>query len=408
VADDHLIKGKITDRDVELMRKRIGYPNPTVRSGTVKLPWNTVATPDAIRHWAEGYGDGNPLFVDPAYGPTTRWGSQIAPPGFEGTMGYNRSQEIPKELDRETRVALRGVQLYHSGSENRWYRPIVPGDELYRSQWVDSCEPKDSSFGGRSAIVTNALATWDNDEQVTSTGKTWFVHAERKKAKKTDKYAKDEPAQYTDEDLEKIEAAYDAEFVRGADTLHLEDVKVGEQLPVMVKGAMTITDQINMYQGGGWFGYGNPAFRLGFENRKKLRGFYTRNEFNAWDVVQRVHWDKNLANEVGVPLIYDIGPMRAAWASQYCSNYAGDNGFVHYLRYEFRRFNYFGDTTWIRGTVTDARVDETLGPVVGIDIRGENQRGQENLSGSAQILVSSREHGPVVLPTPPPMPEYRS
>ncbi len=51
----------------------------------------------------------------------------------------------------------------------------MPGDELYRSQWVESCEPKQSRFGGSSAIVTNALAIWDNDEQVTSTGKTWFV-----------------------------------------------------------------------------------------------------------------------------------------------------------------------------------------------------------------------------------------
>jgi acyl dehydratase len=407
MGDDHLIKGKITDRDIQLMRKRIGYPNPTVRSGTVKLPWNTTATPDAIRHWTEGCGDGNPLYVDPEYGPRTRWGSQIAPPGFENTMGFGRSRPIPDDLDRETRVALRGVQLYHSGSENRWYRPIVPGDTLYRSQWVESCEPKESKFGGRSAIVTNAGACWDQNERVTSEGKTWFVHAERRKAKSTDKYAKDEPADYTDADLEAIESAYDNEYVRGADTLYFEDVEIGHALPLMVKGAMTITDQINMYMGGGWFGYGNPAFRLGFENRKKLRGFYTRNEFNAWDVVQRVHWDAGLAKEVGVPLIYDIGPMRAAWATHYCTNFAGDDGFVHYLRYEFRHFNYFGDTTWIRGTVTDARVDDELGPLLEIEIRGENQRGQENMSGAAEILVASREHGPVDLPAPPPLPEYR-
>jgi hypothetical protein len=176
----------------------------------------------------------------------------------------------------------------------------------------------------------------------------------------------------------------------------------------MVKGQMTITDQINMYMGGGWFGYGNPPFRLGYENRKKLRGFYTRNEFNGWDVVQRVHWDQKLAQEVGVPLIYDIGPMRAAWAAHYCTNYAGDDGFVHRLRYEFRHFNYIGDTTWIRGKITDAHIDETLGPCIEVDLWGENQRGQENLRGSATILVSSRAHGYVQPPSPPPMPEYRS
>jgi len=35
---------------------------------------------DAIRNFARGYGDDNPLFVDEDHGPTTRWGSQIAPP----------------------------------------------------------------------------------------------------------------------------------------------------------------------------------------------------------------------------------------------------------------------------------------------------------------------------------------
>ena len=62
-------------------------------------------------------------------------------------------------------------------------------------------------------------------------------------------------------------------------------------LPTMVKGPLTVTDLINMHMGGGWFGYGNPPLRLAFENRKKMRGFYTKNEFGAWDVVQRVHWE---------------------------------------------------------------------------------------------------------------------
>ena len=408
MTDKGLIKGRITDAEIDLMRMRIGYPNPTVRSGTVHLPWNTTATPDAIRHWTEGYGDANPLFVDSDYGLDTRWESQIAPPGFENTMGYKRSRKMPEDLDKRTRVALRGVQLYHSGSENTYYRPIVPGDSLCHSEWVESCEPKESEFGGRSAIVTNASAMWDESETVTSTGKTWFVHAERRKAKSSDKYAKEEPALYTDEQLASIEEAYDQEYLRGADTLFFEDAAVGTELPVMVKGCMTITDQINMYMGGGWFGYGNPPFRLGYENRKKLRGFYTRNEFNAWDVVQRVHWDKNLAQEVGVPLIYDIGPMRAAWSAHYCTNYAGDDGFVHRLRYEFRRFNYFGDTTWIRGRISEARVDGGLGPLIEIEFWGENQRGSENLRGSATILLPSRVHGEVQLPQPPAMPEFRS
>lgn len=415
MADGELIKGQITDESVEMMRRRIGYPNPTVRTGTVTLPWNTECTPDAIRHWTEGYGDDNPLFVDRNYGRDTRWGSQIAPPGFEATMGYDRSPTVPEDLARETKGALRGVQLFHSGNESRFFRPIVPGDVLQRSNVVHQVDDKArSEFAGRSVIVTNLL-TWANQHgEVVTDQKKWFIHAERKpvtaetEAAKAEKKSrpKDEPASYTDDDLAEIEALYDAEYVRGADTLWFEDLEVGQTLPTMVKGPLTITDMINMHMGGGWFGYGNPPLRLGYANRKKLRGFYTKNEFGAWDVVQRVHWETEIARKVGVPATYDIGPMRWAWLIHYCTNWCGDDAWLFRVRGEFRKFNYMGDTTWITARVTDVRVDDELGPLVDIEVTGTNQRGQQNINGTATILVSSREHGAVRLPDPPATPTH--
>ena len=182
------------------------------------------------------------------------------------------------------------MQLFHSGNDSRFYRPVRPGDVLDRMQVVAEVEDKQSEFAGRSVIVTNKL-TWANQDDVVVTDqRKWFVHAERRSVKDRDPSAprppKDEPAHYTDEQLSEIEAAYDNEFLRGIDTLWYEDVAVGEKLPTMVKGPLTVTDLINMHMGGGWFGYGNPALRLGFENRKKMRGFYTKNDFGAWDVVR--------------------------------------------------------------------------------------------------------------------------
>jgi hypothetical protein len=186
--------------------------------------------------------------------------------------------------------------------------------------------------------------------------------------------------------------------------LWYEDVEVGESLPTMVKGPLTVTDLINMHMGGGWFGYGNPPLRLAFENRKKLRGFYTKNEFNAWDVVQRVHWEPELARKVGVPAAYDIGPMRWAWLQHYCTNWGGNDAWLFRVRGEFRKFNYMGDTTWITAVVTHKRVDPMVGRLVDIEVTGTNQRGQQNINGWATLLVASREHGPVQLPEAPPLP----
>ena len=401
MATEGLIQGRITDESLDLMRRRIGYPNPTVRNGWLTDPLNIEATEEAFRRYAIfTNGDDNPLFLDPDYAAKTRWGGPIAPSGFEMSMGIKRYPEMPDMLERETRAALKGVQLFHSGGESYYYKPIRHGLKLYVSRFVKSVEDKQSQFAGRSAIVTNGKCYWDDNDEVHVEGSEWYVHAERRKAPTGEKAEKDSAAYYTEGELAEIEAAYEAEYRRGADTLYIEDVKVGERLPRMVKGPLTITDLINNQMGCGWLGYGNPPFRLAYENRKKLRGFYTKNEFNAWDTLQRVHWDKSLANEVGVLSTYDIGPMREAMLCHYVNNYAGDDGWVYRLRYEFRAFNFMGDTTWIDGVVSDARVDDLLGPLIEVELKGVNQRGKENIRGSATILVASRATGLAALPPP--------
>ena len=408
MATEGLLQGRITDEALDLMRQRIGYPNNTVRNGILEDPWNIVATQESFRRFAISSGDDNPLFVDPAYPATTRWGGPIAPLTYEISMGVKRYPKMPATLDTQTRGALKGVQLFHSGGENFYYAPIREGLKLYVSRWVQKVEDKQSQFAGRSAIVTNGKSYWDDNDQVHVDGHEWFVHAERRQAPSGNQVEKDKVAFYTDEQLAEIEQAYDREYRRGADTLYLEDVKVGDKLPRMVKGPLSITDLINSHMGQGWHSYGNPPYRLAYENRKKLRGFYTKNEFNAWDTLQRVHWDKLLANEVGVPSTYDIGPMREAMLGHYCNNYAGDDAWVDRLRSEFRNFNFMGDTTWIQGIITDARVDDVLGPLIEVALTGINQRGKENISGSATILVASRTSGLAALPPAAKPPAYRS
>jgi acyl dehydratase len=406
--EDGLVHGRITDADVEMLRRRIGYPNPTLRRGVITKPWNTTVNADAVRRWAESNGDMNPLFNDAEYAARTRWAGTIAPPGFEWSMGISRLRAVPEDLQQETRKALRGVQLFHSGAEYRYYRALTEGTTLYRADWVADVAEKKSKFATRSVIANNATCWWTADEQVAIEGERWFVHAERRPVAKKKSEPKDEVLPYTDEQMSDIEAAYDNEYVRGPDTLYFEDVKVGDKLPLMVKGPLTITDMINTYMGNGWLTYGNPPFRLAYENRKLLRGFYSKDEYNAWDTVQRVHWDIGLAHKVGVRHLYDIGPMRLMMLCHYLSNYTGDDGWVFRYRYELRNFNYVGDTTWLSGQITAVRVDPALGPVVDLEVVGTNQRGQENIRATATLLVASRKQGPVEFPAAPAVTPYRS
>jgi acyl dehydratase len=406
---DGLVTGSITDQDIEKMRARIGWTNPTLRKGWLTVPHNPICTADAIRRWAISIGDNNPLYMDPRHADASRWRGSIAPPGFEWSMGWDRSPFPGRELQEMSRGALRGVQLFHSGAEYFYYRPIQEGDEVFKSEWLASVEPKESSFGKRSVLVDNANSFWNQHDEVLATSNRWFVHVERgRSGKPKEKKEQDAPPSWSDDELARIEAAYDSEFIRGSDTLYLEDLKVGDELPAMVKGPLTITDMINMHMGGGWFTYGNPPFKLAYENRKRLRGFYSRDDFGNWDTVQRVHWDNELAQKVGVQRTYDIGPMRYVFVCHYLTNWIGDDAFVHRLRYELRNFKYVGDVTWMSGRVTEVRDDPILGPLVELEIAGTNQRGQQNITATATVLVASRTKGLPQLPAAPSLPEYRS
>ena len=406
--NDGLLRSRLTEESIQLMRRRIGYANPTLRTGAIEEPWNLSATADAIRRYSLCIGDDNPLYCSAAYATGTRWGQTIAPPGFEKSMGIERNPVMDQEEAKITSKALRGVQLYHSGGENFYYAPITEGTVLYRSRYVKEVEEKISKFSDRSVVVTNGLCLWDQNDQVLVDGVDWFVHAERRKRQEsTAKYAREEPAWYSDEELAEIEAAYDAEFRRGSDTFWFEDVVPGAALPRMAKGPFTVTDLINLHMGAGWLVYGNWPNRLAYENRKRLRGFYTRDEYNAWDTLQRVHWDKEMAEKVGVRMMYDIGAVRQLNVSNYLTNFVGDDAWIHRIKFEFRRFNYMGDVTWLTGEVTEARVDEALGPLIEMTVRGTNQRGDDNVHATATVLLPSRKHGPVKLPTAPPVTPHR-
>ena len=140
VAREHVTHGRITDEDVAKMRMRIGYAIPYV------FLFNTTATPDSIVHFAHGYGDDNPLYADFDYGRGTRWKSQIAPPMFYQTMGYDQSPPMPEEVRRGSKGALRGVHQFFSGAEWEFFAPIYPGDVLdYRGIATD-VEMKDSTL----------------------------------------------------------------------------------------------------------------------------------------------------------------------------------------------------------------------------------------------------------------------
>ena len=116
---------------------------------------------------------------------------------------------------------------------------------------------------------------------------------------------------YTAEQLQEIYALYEAEEVRGAEPRYAEDVEVGDELPTMAKGPMTVTGFIAFAQG--WGGLYIRANKLAYDQLKRHPGLGIPNRLGIPDVPERVHWEDDLATDVGTPGAYDYGPERCSW-----------------------------------------------------------------------------------------------
>jgi len=381
----------ITPEQIEAMRARIGY------SAGHTYEFNKVATHDAIRHFANGIGDDNPLWCDPEYGPRTRWRSTIAFPLMYMTMGEDESAPVPADVKARTRGALSGVHLFHAGTEVEWSRHIHADDRLtYRSVLAD-VELKESEFAGRSLIEHRHL-DWTNQRGEAAVHQhEWFVRTERDKSAERGKHRDLEEASYTQEYLDRIDAAYAAEKPRGAQPLWWEDVQPGTRIPGVVKGPLTVTDIISMHMGWGWGGYAFGPGRLGHRHRQKMPRFWTKDSRGAWDVVQRLHWEEDWAAEIGLPMRYDYGFLRTAWMIHAITDWMGDDAFLWRFWNRLTRFNFIGDTSWVTGEVVDVRVEEGH-HVAELELRIEDQREETTTVGGAVVILPSRKTGPVVLP----------
>jgi acyl dehydratase len=178
----------------------------------------TLASHDTMRNFARGYGDDNPLYDDEYYGRATRWGGQIAPPLIVHIMNKPmRGDPGPK------RVPFRGIHLFISGTTTDWYQPVREGDTLFRFGGTETSEMKESAFAGSSLIEKWLLVHVNQRAEVVAISRTTRILTERKAAREREKYAKLEPAQYTDEDIARHDAIYEAETVRGAEQRSWED-----------------------------------------------------------------------------------------------------------------------------------------------------------------------------------------
>jgi acyl dehydratase len=368
---------KITERGLDELRRRIG-----VKIEDTLEPWCHEATRDNIRHYAHGIGDDNPLWCDPDYAAKTRYGGIVAPPSFL----FATSRIISGYVG-----GLPGVHAMWAGADWTWHKPTRRNDEILTEASLKDLIEHQTRFAGRSIQQIYHVRFFNQSGDLLAEADSWCFRTDRDQAREQGtKYTAlkaKPPKRYGEEELVRIGKLYAEEEVRGATPRHWDDVEVGDKLPTMAKGPMTVTGFIAFAQG--WGGLYIRANKLAWKQVHKHPGLGIKNRFGIPDCPERVHWENEFALMVGAPGAYDYGPERCSWLTHHLTNWIGDDGFLRRAHSKIRRHNPEGDALFIDGRVT-RKFTEGGRHLVEIEQEAHNQDGELSVVGGGTVELPKR------------------
>jgi acyl dehydratase len=334
--------------------------------------WNTTATQDAIRHFAYGISDDNPLWLDPLYASKTHGGRQLAPPTFLTSVLYPHLHGEPMEVPLSNLIG---------DLEFQWYSPIFLGDSFRASAKITGIFESKDRGGRRLVYILSETNYWNQHDVMVGKALGTIV---RYALAENDLLLNRSIYQYTEEELKYIGEAQECEYRRGQGSWGLEDFEIGQNLPTLVRGPLTVGDLICWQAGIG------PSYRpgaLGYTDNLKAPHNAVTNPVTRWPVkYSQQHEDFLLSSQRGMPAPFDNGVMRFAWISPMLTNWIGDSGTLTRLSIQISEPNLYGDTTWYRGIVIGKSL-KSQGTVLKVNVSGINQLKVTTTKGTAEVFI---------------------
>ncbi|WP_179475528.1 FAS1-like dehydratase domain-containing protein [Mycolicibacterium vinylchloridicum] len=219
----------ITDEALDQLRAKVGKPRLTREEPTLE-----EASKDAIRQWARAIGDRDPRWTDEDYASQTPAGGIIAPP----SMIYGFSLQAIGD-----RSGLPGVHSFFGGAEHEWYLPIRRNDRIDVSVKLLDVAIRHGEFAGRSVKQTSEVLFTNQNGELVAKSMPWGIRTERGMGSKGSKHKDLSPAEYTNDDIERIAQLYAEEpsKIRGSVPRYWDDVAVGDSLGELIRGPWTAT-----------------------------------------------------------------------------------------------------------------------------------------------------------------------
>ena len=367
--------GVIDEASIEEARQLIGVPLRRDR-----MQWNDFATRDAIRQFADGVGDHNPLWRDPEYASNTRWQGILAPPSF--LYSVDATIVAPK---------LPGVQWIYAGTRWRWYDVIRVDDEFDVSVIFTRVEEKTGKRFGLWVLQTGEITYQRSDGGLLCIAEGRVARTPRREKQSTKKPELNQKTQ--------PEITYTPELTdeqrRGKTDRMWEDTRVGDVIGP-VSQSLTLNRIFQWYTGAqGALHYGG-AHGDAVRYRRRHDDYEINKETGAKDSAARGHFSSKEGKDVGMGGAYDVGLQRIAWVIEMLTDWMGDNGHLAEVNVDVLRPNLVGHTTYFSAEITGTWFDQH--PFVALNIEGKNQFNEISTKGKALVVLPSKERGSVTLP----------
>jgi acyl dehydratase len=370
----------LTDEAIEKVKSLIGV---WLRRD---VHWPTISEPlslQDIRRWAiYSVGDDNPIWHDHEYAKRSVWGANIAPPTFlysvdSGIVG----------------PGLPGVQWIFAGGRWEHHKPVKVGDTITARARLIAVDVKEGKRVPRFINQIGEVLYYNQDGDLISRYEGDIFRIPRARTNVGFKFDETErpgtgPYRYSDEEIEEIAAAYRNEERRGATPRYWEDTNVGDTLPVVVKGPLTLVDIIGFYAGRRQV---YNVMKMAFAERDRHPGnVYFSPTYNYPVHPAAGHFDIEIAREIGMPGAYDQGWQRMNWGGHLITNWCSDHGFVRKFSGQVLTPNLVGDLTKLTGRiVAKTKVGEEA--LVEVEWSGANQFGKTSCRGKATVRLPSRD-----------------
>lgn len=385
-----------TELDVSDLDRYMGVP---MEPGLLKEP---VATND-IRRWVQAMHYPNPLHYDEHWAAAGRFGELVAPQSF--TVACDTSHGCsPAQVGR-----IPESHLIFGGDDWWFFGPrIWPGDHLICHRMPYDYRVTETKFAGPTCFQRGDTLYVNQRGERVALQRSTAIRYRPRKAKEKNLFAEPSEPEWTDAQLEDLEARklafIDQIQQLGHDPRPWESVSVGDRLATQVMGPHSLasfTTEWRAYPMTTWgatrkgptslsaeeLGYTKEM--AGLEGDREVERMNPELTDGAYHGPSRGHLQPRWAAHIGMPRGYGYGASMGAWILDFAAAWAGEWGMVASVSAQYRNPAFTGDATFVSGEVTGTRADRRGRHLVEVAVTMANQLDAVLAKATVEVLLPS-------------------